>query len=95
MSEQITPVPIEHLRVLRKAQVLALVGLSDTRIRVLERAGRFPKRIYLGDNSVGWLEVEVRAWLEERIANGRWKPSGCLAPVPPKPAKKAAKGARV
>lgn len=77
----ISLVPIERLRVLRKSQVLALVGLSDTHIRRLEKAGRFPGRVYLGDNSVGWLEVEIRAWLEDRIANGRFRPSGgALAP---------------
>lgn len=33
-----------------------------------EKAGRFPKRIQIGPNSVGWLEPEYIAWQAERIA---------------------------
>ena len=40
-------------------------------IRRLEDAGRFPKRTKLGDHPnarAAWLETEVDAWLDERVA---------------------------
>ena len=49
-------------RVLRKPETQSKVGLSDPTIYRLEKAGRFPKRIHLGGNSVGWLESEVNEW---------------------------------
>jgi hypothetical protein len=30
--------------------------------------GRFPKPVSISDRSVGWVEAEVDAWLEARIA---------------------------
>jgi prophage regulatory protein len=51
-------------RVLRKPEVLSTVGLSDATIWRLERDGKFPKRIQLGGNSVGWSENEVLRWIE-------------------------------
>lgn len=31
-----------------------------------ERAGKFPKRIQLGPNCVGWLADDIKAWLDAR-----------------------------
>lgn len=44
------------------------VPYSDMHIYRLERAGKFPKRIRLGANRVGWLEHEIDAWIEARAA---------------------------
>lgn len=60
--------PLEDLRVLRRAQVLAVTGLSESRIRQLERAGQFPRRIALGAGAVAYREIEVRQWLAARSA---------------------------
>ena len=55
--------------VLAAASVLHLTPSAVSQhIARLEAAGKFPKRIRLGVNRVGWLEQEVLAWLEERIA---------------------------
>jgi prophage regulatory protein len=45
-------------------------GIDYSRMHVnrLEKAGRFPKRVQLGPNSVAWLEDELIAWQTERIA---------------------------
>lgn len=51
-----------NLRIIRKPELQAMVGLSDTTIWRLERAGRFPKRVQLGGNSVGWIDSEVDEW---------------------------------
>ena len=55
-------------RILRKPELLALVGLSDPTIWRLEKLGKFPKRIRLGSNSCGWVSSEILTWLEERMA---------------------------
>jgi len=34
----------------------------------LEREGRFPKRVYLTPAKCAWVEDEVDAWIEARIA---------------------------
>lgn len=55
-------------RVLRKKEVLGIVGLSDPTVYRMERAGKFPKRLRLGGNSCGWLQSEVDGWIAERAA---------------------------
>jgi len=56
------------MRVIRKPELLSKVSLSDPTVWRLERAGRFPKRISLGGNSVGWIESEVEGWIQEKKA---------------------------
>ncbi|MBC2713983.1 MAG: AlpA family phage regulatory protein [Desulfobacteraceae bacterium] len=53
-------------RILRKPQIKKVTALSDPTIWRLEKAGKFPKRLQLGDNSVGWLEHEVLEWIASR-----------------------------
>ena len=57
-------------RVVSKKQLRTDCGIpySGQHIARLEAAGRFPKRIKLGQNRVVWLETEIEAWLDERIA---------------------------
>jgi len=52
-------------RIMRKKEVLAVVGLSDVSVWRQERAGTFPKRLRLGGNSVGWLKSEIDRWLQQ------------------------------
>lgn len=54
-------------RIIRKPELLNMVGASGPTIWRWEKAGTFPKRIRLGGNSVGYLESEVLQWLQERI----------------------------
>ena len=56
------------MRILSKRQLKELVLYSPQHIARLEKAGKFPKRIRLGPNRVGWLESEVLDWLEQRLA---------------------------
>ena len=55
------------MRLLSKKQVRDLVIFSPQHIARLEAAGRFPKRVRLGQCRVGWVESEVLEWLEARI----------------------------
>ena len=53
--------------IVRLPRVQALTGgWSASTIYRLERAGRFPKRVQLGPNSVGWRLAEINAWIESR-----------------------------
>jgi prophage regulatory protein len=55
------------MRLLSKKQVREIVLYSPAHIQRLEDAGRFPKRVRLGQGRVGWIESEVLDWLAERI----------------------------
>ena len=60
-----------NLRLLSKKQVKEIVLYSYAHIDRLEKAGQFPKRVRLSryrTGRVGWLEAEIRAWLESRLA---------------------------
>ena len=54
-------------RVLRFPQ-LRERGIDFTRkhLRTLESEGRFPRRIQLGKNSIGWLENAIDEWVATR-----------------------------
>lgn len=60
-----------ELRILRRKQVEARIGLSRSTIYGGVNAGTFPKPINLGRQSVGWIEAEVEQWLRDRIAASR------------------------
>jgi len=53
---------------LPEQEVLRQTAVSKTTIWRLERQGRFPKRIRISPRRVGWLQSEVDAWINERIA---------------------------
>ena len=60
----------DTLRLLSKKQLKELVLYSHQHIQRMENDGLFPKRVRLGtfrSSRVGWIESEVRAWLQERI----------------------------
>jgi prophage regulatory protein len=49
-------------RIIREQECERLSGLSRTTRWRLERKGRFPRRLILSDNAVGWRLSEVLAW---------------------------------
>ena len=55
-------------QIVRKSELFSKLKLSDATIWRLEKAGKFPKRIKLGGNSVGWLSSEVETWLSKKSA---------------------------
>lgn len=48
-------------------EIKRLVGLSRTTIWKLEKTGQFPRRKKITATKVGWLESEVRSWIESRV----------------------------
>lgn len=56
------------IRLVRLPIVVERTGLSRSTIWRLERAGLFPRRRRISANVVAWLESEVSAWIEGRVA---------------------------
>lgn len=54
-------------RILKLPDVKQITGLGRSSIYLKESEGNFPARISLGARSVGWLESEVEAWINNRI----------------------------
>jgi len=53
-------------KVVRRKQLLELIGVSSVTQWRLERAGLFPQRFRLGTGAVGWHLTEVEEWLRNR-----------------------------
>jgi prophage regulatory protein len=62
---------VNHLRIIRKHEVMRVSGLRSTKIWEMEKKGEFPARIRLSERASGWIESEVHAWIERRIAASR------------------------
>jgi prophage regulatory protein len=75
------------LKFLRRRELIAKVGLSDTTIYMLEKAGKFPKRIVITPRCVVWDGDEVDSWMAERIAR-----PATLAPTPDQSTRKTRPG---
>ena len=54
--------------IISKKKLLQLIGLSDSQLRRLEKAGKFPRRVSLGPGRVGWIGSEVDGWIEALMA---------------------------
>ena len=54
-------------RIVSKHQIKELVLYSSQHVAPLEKAGKFPKRVQIGPNRVGWVLEEVLDWLQERL----------------------------
>lgn len=52
--------------ILRWPTVKATTGLSRVSVWRMEKTGKFPLRLQLGNNSVGWLESEIQDWIQNR-----------------------------
>jgi len=63
-------------RIVRRNQLLELIGVSSTTQWRMERAGQFPARVKIGKGLVGWHLVEVEKWLEGRERVIRRSPEG-------------------
>lgn len=55
------------MKLLSKRQVKELVLYSFAHIDRLEKAGKFPKRVTLGPNRVGWIEQEILDWIKNLV----------------------------
>ena len=60
--------PFAHVRFLTMKEVSALTTYTPQHIYRLERAGagKFPRRVRIGPNRVGWRLAEVLEWMASR-----------------------------
>jgi prophage regulatory protein len=56
------------VRILRLPEVCQVTGLKRAMIYRLQQKKSFPQSVKITDHAVGWIDVEVQAWLEQRIA---------------------------
>ena len=52
--------------ILREIEVKKMTGLSRVTRWRMEREGKFPQRVQLGERAVGWISEEIESWLESR-----------------------------
>ena len=59
------------VRILSFEDLRSEKGIPYSKVHLwrLEREGKFPKRVRLGENRHGWLESEIDDWLLERMAS--------------------------
>ena len=55
-------------RILRRWEVESRTGYSRSTLYKMMAEDRFPKPVRLGPRAVGWVESEVDAWLQDRLA---------------------------
>ena len=60
-------------RFLRLSTVMERTGLSRSTIYERIDQGGFPRQMALGPRSVGWLESDISAWIEERVSESKSK----------------------
>jgi prophage regulatory protein len=72
MAAQAQAAPAKHQRrFIKLPEVKALTTLSTSELYRRTAEGTFPRQIRLGPKSVAWIEAEVVAWCDERIAASR------------------------
>ena len=73
---------LRGLRILTKKEVCSLVPYTPQHIHRLERAGRFPRRLQLGPNRVGWRLVDIKRWINERVPAAAATPTDADDQIP-------------
>jgi prophage regulatory protein len=59
------------VKIVKRPVVESITGLSRSSIYAKMDNDSFPKAVKLGIRSVGWLEHEIQAWIENRISESR------------------------
>lgn len=63
-------------KIIRASELPAFTGLKSTQIEALIQRGDFPKPVKLSVRRKGWLESELIAWQQARIAGREEKGRG-------------------
>lgn len=58
-----------ELRLIRLPAVERRVGLKKSQISLLERGGKFPRRVRISSRAAGWVESEIDDFIRARMAN--------------------------
>lgn len=62
-----------HPKFVLHEQLLPDFGIpwSKQHLLRLEKAGDFPRRLYLGNNTISWIHSEIAEWARQRVAQSR------------------------
>ena len=55
-------------RIIGWTMLRSMVPYTRQHVLRLEKEGKFPKRVTIGANRVGWLASEVEGWINARVA---------------------------
>ena len=58
---------MSDMRLLRREDVEAKVGLKRAYIYVLMKQGKFPRPIRMGERCVRWNSLEIEEWIKQRL----------------------------
>lgn len=64
----------ETARLITGKQLRTMVPYTPQHILRLEKMGKFPRRVRIGENRVAWLLSEVERWIAERVAQREERP---------------------
>jgi|TARA_B100000315_G_scaffold111505_1_gene102289 predicted DNA-binding transcriptional regulator AlpA len=54
------------MKILNAKQVTQITNLSRVTLWRMERAGKFPQRISISPNRVGWRDDDINDWIDSR-----------------------------
>jgi prophage regulatory protein len=66
-SERNAPSSLHHLRIITQKELRLLVPYTPQHILRLEKAGKFPQRLKIGQNRVGWRVIDIEEWITARL----------------------------
>lgn len=58
--------PFAHMRLLTMKEVSALTTYTPQHVYRLMASGRFPNRVRIGQNRVGWRQSDLLEWMASR-----------------------------
>jgi prophage regulatory protein len=79
----VTPPRRQGLHYIRLPEVCSRVGLRPSSLYRLIQLGRFPKQVKLSERSSAWIESEIEAFMDARIAERNRQTSGSSIPASP------------
>ncbi len=56
----------DFIRIVRWPEIGEMLGVSRNTIDRWEKSGKFPKKIYLGENIIGYKLSEINKWIKEK-----------------------------
>lgn len=66
---------LHEIQIIRVGELASLLGVSRTTLWRMEKAGELPSRINISQGVSGWLESDIKEWLDDRrsssISNNR------------------------
>ena len=56
----------KKIKIIRKSALADMLGVSRTTLWRMEKSGQLPAAVKISETVSGWLESDIKEWLEER-----------------------------